>query len=1020
MEKINNIFMILVSILLVASSLLVTSYSYYEYVQIAGVALIILYMIIRLIQKRPIKLIKNKLDIFVILLVLSTIIPVITNQYVSLYGSLQVILQYVFVLSIYFFIREISSNNKGLGKFISNSLIISAIFLIVLGIDRLTLNISESFMDILKIPDDMNGDNRLISVFGYVNAFAVYIASILFLNINQYLKNENKFLKIIYKTITTIFLIGIVLTYSKGIFLVLGVTLLLYIYKLKDKNVRLEVIQNLIVSGIFALIYVTIFEQLFNAEEYVWIFIVLGIVLLINVIINFLIQRFSLNISKINFKKLIIILGVFVLIFIIYVLVGLQIYDEYVVFSESEKASYDAKIINNVLGGTKYVFEFDVDASVENNSKYGYKINLKERDAKNLEICNTGIEFKNYNGTKKIEIVTNENTREIKIEFETDYRNTEKSLIVKSLKINEKEVPLEYKYLPTKLVEKVANISIQYKTAQERFEMIENAMELSKDNWLTGIGGDGWQYKYKEVQSYDYSAKNLHSYPAKVLLEFGVLGVIAFLGILIVVFRFFIKNKDLEMISIMLALLTLILHSFIDANMETTHVLMFLFVLLGVISKSMESDFRLKVMPTLMQKSWTVWGNVIFILGFLMSVYMMFNMSEFDYNKKVTDMVRAHNSLKGATEQEYSDSNYKIAQAYEELLEKERYNFLSGYFGAMKHYINSYNKDVSFELNKHYEKLANYENKEKNNEEVITLKLRGMYDNLMLSESRNNSRYYEINEKFIDLILSEVEGTKQELRECLEKQYIDVEIYPEFKFLDMIYERTSLLKKNYLLGTKIYNLTDVEFSVEELENIAVDLNKNVLVYHTHGTESYKSEVSYERYEPTKSTDNDYNVTRVGRYLTELLEGKGYSVIHESGYYDLPVVSGAYDRARVKLKDLVAENEEVDLLIDVHRDSLSEFEHEASTVEINGEKVAQLRFVLGIDQDYENWMRDLKFALDIQKKANKLYPGLFKSIIIRDVDYNQDLGKCALLIEVGEEYNYLDEALNSVKYFAELV
>ena len=101
-----------------------------------------------------------------------------------------------------------------------------------------------------------------------------------------------------------------------------------YISKLKDKNVRLEVIQNLIVSGIFALIYVTIFEQLFNAEEYVWIFIVLFIVLLINVFTNFLIQRFSLNISKINFKKLIIILGTFILIFIIYVVVGLQIYDE--------------------------------------------------------------------------------------------------------------------------------------------------------------------------------------------------------------------------------------------------------------------------------------------------------------------------------------------------------------------------------------------------------------------------------------------------------------------------------------------------------------------------------------------------------------------------------------------------------------------------------------------------------------------------------------------------------------------
>ena len=41
---------------------------------------------------------------------------------------------------------------------------------------------------------------------------------------------------------------------------------------------------------------------------------------------------------------------------------------------------------------------------------------------------------------------------------------------------------------------------------------------------------------------------------------------------------------------------------------------------------------------------------------------------------------------------------------------------------------------------------------------------------------------------------------------------------------------------------------------------------------------------------------------------------------------------------------------------------------------------------------------------MQEKANELYPGLFKPIILRNSRYNQHLAKAACIIEVGATGN----------------
>ena len=81
------------------------------------------------------------------------------------------------------------------------------------------------------------------------------------------------------------------------------------------------------------------------------------------------------------------------------------------------------------------------------------------------------------------------------------------------------------------------------------------------------------------------------------------------------------------------------------------------------------------------------------------------------------------------------------------------------------------------------------------------------------------------------------------------------------------------------------------------------------------------------------------------------------------------------------------------------------------------------FVIGTDGgglEHEDWNDNLKFAIKVQEKANELYPGLFKPIILRNSRYNQHLAKAACIIEVGATGNTMDQCLNSMKYLAKVM
>ena len=110
----------------------------------------------------------------------------------------------------------------------------------------------------------------------------------------------------------------------------------------------------------------------------------------------------------------------------------------------------------------------------------------------------------------------------------------------------------------------------------------------------------------------------------------------------------------------------------------------------------------------------------------------------------------------------------------------------------------------------------------------------------------------------------------------------------------------------------------------------------------------------------------------------------------------------------------------DIIIDVHRDAIGSRSDYAPTVKIGDEEAAQLMFVIGTDAGglwHPNWKENLKFAIKVQQKANEMYPGLFKTMMLTKSRYNQHTGKYASIIEVGATGNTLEQCLTSMKYLA---
>lgn len=226
-----------------------------------------------------------------------------------------------------------------------------------------------------------------------------------------------------------------------------------------------------------------------------------------------------------------------------------------------------------------------------------------------------------------------------------------------------------------------------------------------------------------------------------------------------------------------------------------------------------------------------------------------------------------------------------------------------------------------------------------------------------------------------------------------------------------------------IFGVKLRNESDYNLS-SEITDLNVTCNKNdIIIFHTHTCESYTptEQNTYNSTGNFRTTDLNYSVARVGDELEKYLKNYGFNVVHDKSYHDYPAYNGSYNRSLITVKNLLNQYTNTDVVIDLHRDAIGDNTY-APKVKIGDDYCARIMFVIGTDGGglkHDNWRNNVKFAIKIVQKANELYPGLCKPIIVRNSRYNHHLANNACIIEVGATGNTLEECINSMKYLSRI-
>lgn len=212
-----------------------------------------------------------------------------------------------------------------------------------------------------------------------------------------------------------------------------------------------------------------------------------------------------------------------------------------------------------------------------------------------------------------------------------------------------------------------------------------------------------------------------------------------------------------------------------------------------------------------------------------------------------------------------------------------------------------------------------------------------------------------------------------------------------------------------------YMKQDIAFKIYQNEK------PQVLIVHTHATESYEQSTEYfDKDYNSRSTNENENIISVGNQIEKQLTAAGIAVVHDKTLHDYPSYNGSYDRSAKTIKEYLKKYPTIKVVLDIHRDAIERDGSRLSAVAtIDGKDAAQVMIISGCDDgtmDYPNWKSNLRFAVRLQNEMETLYPGLTRPVMFCYRRYNQNLSTGSLLLEIGSHGNTLAEA----QYSGELV
>lgn len=239
-----------------------------------------------------------------------------------------------------------------------------------------------------------------------------------------------------------------------------------------------------------------------------------------------------------------------------------------------------------------------------------------------------------------------------------------------------------------------------------------------------------------------------------------------------------------------------------------------------------------------------------------------------------------------------------------------------------------------------------------------------------------------------------------------------------------VFSKIINVNKPVTILDNVFHLKENKVQVAYVENPKIDTSTvekepEVYIYNTHQGETYQGKGLEE-----------YNITpgvMMASYLLQkkLLESDVKSIVLEENLIDYMNINNmnhakSYIASRKYLEETLSNNENLKLIIDIHRDSIPK---DKSTIIINNKSCAKILFVIG--EEYDTYKENLRKASIIDEKIKEKYPDLTRGIITKGGKgnngiYNQDLNPNIILMEIGADENTIEEVNNTIDLIGPII
>jgi Tfp pilus assembly protein PilF/O-antigen ligase len=543
--------------------------------------LFILWWIVKY-QRKASSFLNTPLDytVFAFALIYFLTLPIAINTR----GAIQEFLKVSNYFLIYWLVSQLIETKKE-ARIILNVLLCSALGVAILGLGAAagTWEVAGGFVG-----------GRIFSTIQYPNSLAAYLSGAFFVALGL-LQNAAPKLKRLYLASAFILIITIILTYSRGGWLIAPAFAIAYLIFIPRAR-RLEAALTIGIVFTLSAILLPVLGRLYLAERgaLAWLTILLAVV------IALALQYLVFNLSA-KMKPAFIIGAVSALIIITCVVAityASRILSQPLVLAHTAGEADSGKTLEERLPAkpdTEYSLSFELSAKDTGEEPYAWHVTVTGQNSDGSTGTLLAQHGKATDGfeAKELTFATKEDTQRITIRLLNHYRRT--SMEVRNFTISDngsaKELSFAWnRLLPGTLYNRFFGFSIVDINVQTRFRYSRDAWEIIKDHPLLGLGGHGWKSRYFQYQSANYSSTEVHNHFMQVFVETGIIGFLLFLGIwltfLYTAYRLYTEeDEERKILSVAIgtAVLAIVAHSLYDFNLSLGAIGIFLWALMGAV-----------------------------------------------------------------------------------------------------------------------------------------------------------------------------------------------------------------------------------------------------------------------------------------------------------------------------------------------------------------------------------------------------------------------------------------------------